>query len=167
MSSGRCLVFERTGAWAMALRRELADTGTRLVETRTWDQFIAELAAAPASVACLESVGLRPDEWVRRLARLHDDFPFSRVVMFAEGGACEDELVWRDLGVVEVVRSRRDLAATCLIVRRHVRSAAADESMRARLFRRLPWADASEDVDDGQQNLGDVRGHSPENGRLA
>jgi hypothetical protein len=144
MAMGRCLVFERSGLWATALRRVLPDKSPRLVEIRSWDQLIVELKESPASVIWMEALGIRPDEVMRRLAYLHDEAPFARVVMLADGELNGDELneyepIWRDLGVVEVARSRHDLEAASRIVQRHIPEMSEDEPLRARLLRLLPW----------------------------
>ncbi|MFO0817534.1 MAG: hypothetical protein U1A77_06310 [Pirellulales bacterium] len=144
MAMGRCLVFERSGYWATALRRVLPDKSARLVEIRSWDQLIVELTEAPASVICMEALGIRPDEIMRRLAYLHDEAPFTRVVMLADDLLTGDDLneyepIWRDLGVVEVARSRHDLKAASRIVQRHIPEMSEEEPLRARLLRLLPW----------------------------
>lgn len=142
MPAGRCLVCERTGDWATALRSALGSNATRIVETRSWSDLVVELQDAPASVVCLESAGTPPDELVRRLGRLHRDFPLARAIVLADPATIDGEPAWRDVGVVEVARTRRDLRAAARIVERHCGSLAdRDDSFRAGLWRRLPWGD--------------------------
>jgi transcriptional regulator with GAF, ATPase, and Fis domain len=50
----RLIVCERTGRWAVALRRELAEAGVRVWETRTLADCWTELAESPASFLVLE-----------------------------------------------------------------------------------------------------------------
>ena len=56
-SPARLLVCERTGCWAVALRRELAEAGVRVWETRTLADCFEELAESPASFVVLELGG--------------------------------------------------------------------------------------------------------------
>ena len=56
-AAARLLVCERTGRWAVALRRELAEVGVRVWESRTLDFCWNELAASPASFLVLELGG--------------------------------------------------------------------------------------------------------------
>ena len=56
-SPARLIVCERTGRWAVALRRELADAGVRVWETRTLADCWNELAESPASFVVLELGG--------------------------------------------------------------------------------------------------------------
>ncbi len=56
-AAARLIVCERTGRWAVALRRELAATGVRVWETRTLAGCREELEQSPASFVALEVAG--------------------------------------------------------------------------------------------------------------
>ena len=49
IATGRLIVCERSGTWAAALRRELAEAGVGLGETRSLVECWESLAAATAS----------------------------------------------------------------------------------------------------------------------
>ena len=53
-ATGRLMVCERSGPWAAALRRELAEAGVRVWETRSLAECWESLAAAPASFLIVE-----------------------------------------------------------------------------------------------------------------
>ncbi len=52
--AARLIVCERTGRWAVALRRELAGSGVRVWETRTLADCRGELSKSAASFAVVE-----------------------------------------------------------------------------------------------------------------
>ena len=83
MPPARLIVCERTGRWAVALRRELADAGVRVWETRTLADCWSELAESPASFVVLE---LRGDVagLLALLARQPREFPLARVAVVAD-----------------------------------------------------------------------------------
>ena len=81
-AAARLIVCEPTGRWAVALRRELADAGVRVWETRTLAGCREELEQSPASFVVLQMTdnlaGL-----LRFMARLSREFPATRLAAAA------------------------------------------------------------------------------------
>ena len=73
-AAARLIVCEHSGRWAVALRRELAEAGVRVWETRTLADCRKELAASPASFVVLELSG-EPSAVLRFMARQPREFP--------------------------------------------------------------------------------------------
>ena len=73
-TAARLIVCERTGAWAVALRRELAALGVRVWETRSAAGCRVELLEHPASFVLLQAFG-DVVETLRCVARWTREFP--------------------------------------------------------------------------------------------
>ncbi len=147
MTVRRCLICERTGLWANALRSGWPADGPRIVETRSWSDLLRELTEAPESAVCLEVAGVAPDEFARRLTTLHRDFPAARALVLSDEVTAGWEWLWRDCGAIEVARSPRDTAAATRIATRHCRRGASeDRTLREQLWRRLPWPEAAREA---------------------
>ena len=80
----RLIVCERTGRWAVALRRELADAGVRVWETRTLAGCREELEQSPASFVALELTGDLL-ALLRFMVRQSHDFPAARLAAVDSG----------------------------------------------------------------------------------
>ena len=144
MAVRRCLICERSGIWATALRALWPPNGPRIVETRSWSDLLQALVEAPESLVCLEATEATPDEVVRRLALLHRDFPDARAIVLAIAPAVECETLWRECGAIEVASSPRDLTAATRLAARHCwRGTEREQTLRDELWRRIPWADAA------------------------
>lgn len=144
MAVRRCLVCERSGMWASALRALWPPNGSRLVETRSWSDLLEALVEAPESCVCLEATGTAPDEVVRRLALLQRDFPAARAIILAISPSVECETLWRECGAIDCASSPRDLSsATRLAVRHCWRGTERESTLRDELWRRIPWSEAA------------------------
>ena len=135
---GCFIVSERTGRWAVALRRALPEAPLR--ETRTLDECRAELDLSPASIAALEFTAAKGDEAAAFIAEVASRFPSARVVILADRGLAENEWLLRELGAAAWTDSPRELAAIVEVTRRHLESAAAPRpGLREQMLARLPW----------------------------
>ena len=133
---GCCVVRERTGRWAVALRRAMPEVALR--ETRTLDECRAELDLAPAGVVALEFTAAKGDETAAFILEVARRFPSARVGVLADRGLAEHEWLLRELGAAAWTDSPRDLAAIVEVTRRHLASAAAPRpGLREQMLARL------------------------------
>jgi len=94
VSGPRVLVCEKSGRWAVALRRALGEGGHRVVETRSFDQCWQALDESPASFVALEMTVDSAETVVRRLVDLRRRFRHARAaVLAARGLALADESI--------------------------------------------------------------------------
>ncbi|MBN2580123.1 MAG: hypothetical protein JXB10_14125 [Pirellulales bacterium] len=136
----RLLVCERTGRWAAALRRELADSGLRVWELRTWDDCDSELAAAPASFLVLELAPRRLAAALAALPRWRKGYPAMRAAVVAERDLASCEWLLREAGAVHFLCSPRQLGALARIVLRHAAQVPPPhQTLSQRLWAGLPW----------------------------
>jgi hypothetical protein len=137
----RLVVCERTGRWAVVLRRELAEAGVRVWETRSLADCWQELAAAPGSFLVVE---LRPDNaegLLGRMVWLPREFPLARVAVVAARGLAGHEWLMREAGAVHMTCSPRRLGPLAEIALRHLAGIPApQQTMVARIWSSLPWA---------------------------
>jgi hypothetical protein len=142
-TSSRFLVCEKTGKWAVALRRELAADARWLVGTRALSQLIEALAQHPASVAAIEHTPAGPAELAGALTQLHDEFPDATFVIFAKQVSPDTQWLLREAGAVHVADSPRRLAPVARIWQRHRRQhPPAESGVREILWEQLPWQTA-------------------------
>ena len=114
----RLIVCERTGRWAVALRRELAASGVRVWETRTLAGCHEELSQSPASFVVIEATddlsGL-----LRFMVRQSRDFPAARLAVVADPARCGCEWPVREAGAVHFVDSVRRVGLLARLACRH------------------------------------------------
>jgi hypothetical protein len=143
MALARLIVCEKTGRWAVALRRELAPHGVRAYETRSLAECRRELEQHPASLVALELTGgnaAQLGEWIERISR---EFPGARLVVLGSGEARVFETWVREAGAVGAAFSSRRLGAIARLARRHLAMAPQEElGFRGQVQRRLPWRTA-------------------------
>lgn len=188
MSAPDCLVFERRGDWAAAIRRNglypagigsdsrmhrskivadgaadrPASGGTvaavaarfdgarmaagRIVEIREWDGLRSALEISPSSIVCVDVLTVSVTLWLARWPLMASDFPTARVVALASREDRAEEAIWRDAGVIEVIRGRDDIGCLgALHARQLTRYPAPAASWRAKMLERLPWPEANTD----------------------
>ena len=136
----KLIVCEKTGAWAAALRSELAGSVTRVVETRSFAACREELSAAPAAVVAWElAAWSAPNLSAEIVARLRER-PAAHGAVLA-GEAWKDwEWLLREAGGLHFVTSPRRLAPVAELARRsHVQRPAALPGIAARILAELPW----------------------------
>ena len=96
----RWVVCERSGAWAIALRREAAPFDLRLCETRSLADAWAVLEQSPASFLVAELTAANVDSLVDRIAGLERRFPHARAAVVAERSLADCESLVREAGAV-------------------------------------------------------------------
>lgn len=141
MSAARLIVCERTGRWAVALRRELGDAGVRVWETRTPADCREELAHSPASFAVVELGANLPKmlEWMTRQRR---QFPATRFAVVADRRYADREPIVREAGAVHFVSSPRRVGLLARMACRHLAQVPPpQQSLTERIWSSLPWND--------------------------
>lgn len=139
--AAKLIVCERTGRWAVALRRELADAGVRVWETRTLADLRDELVENPASFAVVE-LGSNVAGLLRLLASQPRRFPGVRVAVVADRERAEYELLIREAGAVHFVTSPRQAGLLARLACRHLAEAPApQQTLAERIWSGLPWGD--------------------------
>lgn len=136
--ASRFIVCETDGRWTIAFRRAMP-AGLRVVETRTLDFCWEQLAAAPESVVAFDCRLSQPD-LVRRLARLHFEFPSAFAIALVLGRV--PAMIWalRAAGVAHVVTGLRSVPATVGRLQRHVvPTSTSAGTLEEQVLRRLPW----------------------------
>jgi hypothetical protein len=140
MECARVVVCERTGHWAVALRRLLAPAGRRVYQTPSWEDCWDELRRSPASAVVLELTPQNDTLVLERLLRLKRQFPQACPVVLGDSGLARYEWAARAAGAVHVVFAPRRLPAAARFIERHLDQAPQPElSFREAIWRRLPW----------------------------
>jgi len=135
----RLIVCERTGRWAIALRRELAEVGVRVWETRSVDDCWHELARSPASFVVLELRGKIP-ALLQRIVRLSREFPLARVAVAAERSMADYQWIAREAGAVHFLSSPRRATMLAQMACRHLAQVPPpSQNLTERIWSSLPW----------------------------
>jgi ActR/RegA family two-component response regulator len=138
-SAAKLIVCERTGRWAVALRRELAEVGVRVWETRTLADCRDELAANPASFAVIE-LRANVEGLLRLLARQQRQFPAARLAVVAGRSQADYEWLMREAGAVHFLCSPRQVAVLARLACRHLAEVPPpQQSLAERIWAGLPW----------------------------
>lgn len=136
----RLIVCERTGRWAVALRRELSDAKVRLQETRSIAECWEVLAGAPAGLAVVELTAPVVGELLEHLARLQRELPLARVAVVADRGLSDYEWLMREAGAVHFCCSPRRLGPLASLAVSHLAEAPQPrQSITGRIWADLPW----------------------------
>jgi len=104
------VVWERTGVWAAAIRRELPRSIRPVLEARSWDECVAHCGEHQSAWLSLE---LRTDNAVvigQTLLTLQRQFPNARPVVVADPTFATLEFALRDCGALAVLTSVRQIA---------------------------------------------------------
>jgi hypothetical protein len=140
MAEARLIVCERSGQWAVALRRELNDSGVRLYETRCLPDCWQALAEAPASFLVIELTAQNIEPLLACLARMPREFPSARAAVAADRTTRAYEWLVREAGAVHFVCSPRCLAPLAAVALRHLADVPApQQTMVERIWASLPW----------------------------
>jgi hypothetical protein len=139
-AAARLIVCERSGRWAVALRRELAAGEVRVYETRSLADCWAMLAQSPASFLILEFTAGSGAALLPRIARLGRDFPLARVAVVADRSLADSEWLMREAGAVHFVCSPRQSGPLACLARRHLAQAPPPpRSLTEQIWAGLPW----------------------------
>lgn len=144
METARIIVCEKTGCWAVALRRELS-VRRRVFETRSLDECRQELAAHPASFVLLElrktnvAAMLEMLDWLSRQTHV-------RAAVAGDRGLEPWAALVREAGAIDATFSPRAMRAVARLVERHLTDVepliarqAAQQSPLDQIRSRLPW----------------------------
>jgi len=135
----RLIVCERSGRWAVTLRRELAEAGVRVWETRTLADCWEELAASPASLLVVE-LGGDVAGLLRCLARLPRQFPRARLAVVADRSLASYEGLMREAGAVHFLSSPRRIGPLAQLACRHLAQVPPlQQNLTERIWAGLPW----------------------------
>jgi hypothetical protein len=137
------IVCERKGTWAASLRHHLPRE-LRLRETRSLTECLAELAAAPASLAVVELSEANHARALDMVAEVGRRFPLALVVTVAPRGWEAWQWLAREAGAAHFTTSPRDgdLVAR-LAVRHAARLPTPATTLSARIWDSLPWSEAA------------------------
>ena len=143
VAAARVIVCERSGRWAVALGRELADVGIRVYETRTLADCRQLLGEAPASFAVVELTAQGAEGLLGELAEQGREFPLARVAVVAERSLAGYQWLMREAGAVHFTCSPRRLGPLARLVCRHLAQVPAPpQSLTERIWTSLPWKEA-------------------------
>jgi hypothetical protein len=120
----RLLIFESTGDWAAALRREFS-VGVAIVQLRSLEDLWNELMHDPQAVVVMEVAADRMEPWAGAIEKVARYYPDTVMVAVGDRGLRECETVLREAGAAHVVFSPRSVAEIAAIARRRL---AADGS---------------------------------------
>jgi hypothetical protein len=138
-SAAKLIVCERSGRWAVALRRELADAGVRVWETRTLADCRDELVENPASFAVIE-FGRNVGGLLRLLTSQPHRFPAARLAVVADRSQADYEWLMREAGAVHFLCSPRQAGLLARLACRHLAQAPApQQTLAERIWSNLPW----------------------------
>lgn len=143
MAGGILIFCERSGAWAVAMRRELGSQVITQRETRSLAECQEALAEFPESLAVVEltRVNLVPAlDW---LAALPTAFPRARAIAVSERGMEQYEFIAREFGCLAHAASPRALAPVAALIGRYFEQLPRPAmSWREQVRARLPWPDS-------------------------
>lgn len=135
-------MWERSGRWATALRRELPSPLARqVVEIRSHDEARADLAASPASMLLIEAAGDRVDATVTFLATAKAEFPRLVIAVVGERSLAPWEWLLREAGAETLCLTIRRAGELARMAIRHLARTPPPQTddLRTWLAARLPW----------------------------
>lgn len=139
-AAARLIVCERSGSWAVALRREMAATAIRVDETRSVAECWELLARAPASLVIVELTAAGATALLRRMAHFQRDFPLARLAVVADRSLADYQWLIREAGAVHFTCSPRQLGPMARLARRHLAQAPGPQrSLSEQIWATLPW----------------------------
>ena len=128
------IVCERTGKWAVAMRRSAAVGSCRVYETRSLQECRDEVQASPASLVAVEATTANVDDVLDWLTDIRRDFPQTHVVILGDRGLEQEQWLWREAGAVHVVHSPRRVDEVLRIASRQLEAARAEEPLTREQF---------------------------------
>jgi DNA-binding NtrC family response regulator len=137
----RCVVCEREGRWAVALRRALERRKVVPRQTRSIDECEAELKAAPASLLAVELTETNLDGILELLARVTQHYPKARTIILAERGLRSHEWLLREAGALHFETSPRRIERLASVIYRHLaRAPKRASNLSEAIWNALPWS---------------------------
>jgi hypothetical protein len=152
MPRATLIILERTGEWAVALRRCLDKLAAQLLETRSLDEFWLRLAEHPTALAAWELTESNVRPVTAALVRLQREFPRASAVVLSERRLAACEPLMREAGSIHFIDSPRSLRALAEIVGRRAsqppsgaaglqQDSAENTDPLAEIWANLPWSD--------------------------
>jgi hypothetical protein len=139
----RLIICERTGQWAVALRRELPQPDVRVHETRSVSECWELLGRCPGSFLVVELTRANADAVLDRMAWLERDFPLARVAVVAERSLGIYEELMRQSEAIHFTNCPRDLGPLACLACRHLDQAPRPQrSVTEQIWDSLPWRPA-------------------------
>jgi hypothetical protein len=136
----RLVVCERTGRWALAVRRELADTGIRVWETRSLEDCASVLGESPASFLVLELSEMKIEETLDFARNWQAEFPLFRFAIVADRDLAPYKWLMHESGAAEFFCSVRKSGALARTACRHLAQVPSlPQSLSERIWANLPW----------------------------
>ena len=140
MPPARFLVCEKTGRWAVALRRESAGRQVRVYETRSLADCRRELESSPASFVAAELTVAGAEKLIAWIDGVSRELPQVRVAVLADREAASWDWPSREAGAIGFTCSPRRLAPILRMARRHLAAAPeAELTFREQVEQRMPW----------------------------
>jgi hypothetical protein len=140
----KIVIYEATGDWAVALRREaLPPLG--VVETRSTDELLRELSQSPAAVVAIEISASRIEDAIAKVAKIGRQFPRAVIVALTNRPLGRLEPIIRESGAAHVVSSTRQAAEITAIAQKHLASMdqndfnAEEGNYEQQILAHLPW----------------------------
>lgn len=145
--AAKCVVCERTGRWAAALRGELRDSGIRIYETRSLDDCETLISDSPASLAIVELTAGDAVQTAETVSKWNAAHPRMRIVVVADRDQVEHEWLMREAGAIHFLVSPRRVNLVAQLVHRHFAQVPAPQlSALERIWASLPWPQHTEDA---------------------
>jgi hypothetical protein len=140
LPSARLIVCERRGRWAVLLRRNVAEAGVRVSETRSLADCRAEIALSPASIAVIELTSNNLGELLKAVGYWERDYPLLRWAAVADRALAGHEWLLREAGAVHFTCSPRQAAPLARLACRHLALIPPPSlSLAERIWASLPW----------------------------
>ena len=141
METARLIVCERTGRWALALRRCMTHPGTEFCETRSLPEARMRLQESPESLLLMECSTRNWQDRCQWLLRQTIDFPQLRTIALADPALRAAECVVRTAGAHQVVFSLMELLdMSCWISRHFEQIPHREQGVREWIWHRIPWS---------------------------
>jgi hypothetical protein len=152
MVSATVIVMERTGDWAVALRRHLHESTARLIETRSLDECWQRLGEWPEALVVWELTDSNLRALIAALLSLQREFPQATAVVVAERRLVAWAELIREAGAIHFVSSPRAISAIADIVSRRASRPSSvaygrqslmetNDDALAAIWAELPWSD--------------------------
>jgi hypothetical protein len=140
LAAARLLVCERTGRWAVALRREPLLKPQRVYETRSLADCWQMLAGHPSSFVVAELTRANIEGLLDRLGGLERQYPRARVTVVADPSLADYQWLVREAGAIHFLTSRRYVHELAVVAARHLSQVPEPRtSLADRIWAGLPW----------------------------
>lgn len=140
MTNCRLILCEKTGHFAPAVRRELANNSPRIVETRSLSGCEAALAESPESLVAIEVTAANLESVIDFLAHFSHRYPRASFIALLTAETEAAETLLAEAGAVSVFRSILDAPALAhLAKRKSLGASPIDLSLPDFVAQRLPW----------------------------